>query len=56
MTISVSSSASDWPPKITKPMARLVPEPMPLETISGIMPATNANVVIKIGRRRSRLA
>ena len=29
---------------------------MPLETISGIMPATNAKVVIRIGRSRSRLA
>ena len=27
---------------MTKPIAWLVPEPMPLETISGIMPATNA--------------
>ena len=56
MTSSVSSSASDWPPKMTKPIAWLVPEPMPRETISGIMPATNANVVIRIGRSRSRLA
>ena len=39
-----------------EPMARLVPEPTPLVTTSGIMPATNAIVVIKIGRRRSWLA
>ena len=56
MTSSVSSSASDWPPKITNPIAWLVPEPMPLETMSGIMPATKASVVIRIGRSRSRLA
>ena len=37
-------------------MAWLVPAPMPRETISGIMPATNAKVVIRIGRSRSRLA
>ena len=37
-------------------IARFVPEPMPLEMISGIMPATKANVVIRIGRSRSRLA
>ena len=41
---------------MTKPIAWLVPEPMPRETMSGIMPATNANVVIRIGRSRSRLA
>ena len=56
MTTSVSSSASDWPPKMTKPIAWFVPAPMPRDTISGSMPATNANVVIRIGRRRSRLA
>ena len=56
MTSSVSSSASDWPPKMTNPIAWFVPDPTPRETISGIMPATNANVVIRIGRSRSRLA
>ena len=56
VTSSVSSSASDCPPKITKPIAWLVPDPIPLETISGIIPATNAKVVIRIGRSRSRLA
>ena len=41
---------------MTVPIARFVPEPVPLETTSGIMPATNASVVIRIGRSRSRLA
>ena len=41
---------------MTNPMAWLVPEPIPRETMSGIMPATNANVVIRMGRSRSRLA
>ena len=41
---------------ITLPIARLVPAPVPLETTSGIMPATKASVVIRIGRSRSRLA
>jgi len=34
----------------------LVPDPTPRETLSGIIPATNANVVMRIGRSRSRLA
>ena len=55
-TRSVSSSTSDCPPMMTNPIARLVPAPMPLETTSGNIPATNANVVIRIGRSRSRLA
>ena len=54
--MSVSSRAIDWPPKITNPMAWFVPAPMPFDTMSGSMPATNANVVIRIGRSRSRLA
>ena len=33
MTSSVSSSASDWPPMMTKPIAWLVPEPTPRETM-----------------------
>ena len=41
---------------ITKPIARFVPDPMPLDHTSGIIPATNANVVIRMGRSRSRLA
>ena len=41
---------------MTKPIAWLVPAPIPRETISGSMPATNAKVVIRIGRSRSRLA
>ena len=41
---------------MTKPIAWLVPAPIPRETISGSMPATNANVVIRIGRKRLRLA
>ena len=45
-----------WPPRITEPIARLVPAPVPLEATSGIMPATNASVVIRIGRSRSRFA
>ena len=36
--------------------AWLKPEPIPREVMSGIMPATNAKVVIRIGRRRSRFA
>ena len=41
---------------MTNPMARFVPEPTPLDSTSGIMPATNDSVVIRIGRSRSRLA
>ena len=41
---------------MTVPIARFVPAPVPLETTSGIMPATKASVVIRIGRSRSRLA
>ena len=37
-------------------MERFVPEPGPVEMTSGIMPATSAMVVIRIGRRRSRFA
>jgi len=33
-----------------------LPAPVPLEATSGIMPATKASVVIRIGRNRSRLA
>jgi len=33
-----------------------VPEPAPLDTTNGIMPATNATVVMRIGRSRSVLA
>ena len=53
---SVSTRTSDWPPMMTKPIARLVADPTPLDSTSGIIPATNAKVVIRIGRRRSRLA
>ena len=42
----VESSASVCPPMITKPVARLVPAPAPLDTTSGNRPATNAAVVI----------
>ena len=42
---SLPSRSRDWSPR-----------PAPCETTSGIMPATNAIVVIRIGRRRSRLA
>ena len=41
---------------MTKPIARLVPDPTPLDSTSGIMPATKASVVIRMGRKRSRLA
>jgi hypothetical protein len=37
-------------------MERLVPDPGPVEMTSGIMPATSAMVVIRMGRRRSRFA
>ena len=53
---SVSNNEKVWPPKITVPIALFVPDPTPLETTSGIMPATKAIVVIKIGLNRSRLA
>ena len=56
MTSSVSTSTSVWPPMTTQPIAWLVAEPTPLVTTSGTMPATNASVVIRIGRSRSRLA
>ena len=39
-----------------RPIDRFVAAPAPLPTISGIMPATRAIVVIKIGRKRSRFA
>jgi hypothetical protein len=42
----VRTSTSVWPPMTVKPMARLVPAPIPEETTSGIMPATKASVVI----------
>ena len=38
------------------PIDLFVPEPGPLESTSGVMPATSAIVVIRIGRSRSRLA
>ena len=37
------------------PMERLVAAPSPVEMISGIIPTTSAAVVMRIGRRRSRL-
>src|SRR6185436_301 len=54
--MSVSSRAIVCPPMITEAIARFVAEPVPEEATSGIMPATNASVVIRIGRNRSRFA
>jgi len=52
---SVSSSDSSWPMTTGPAVARLNSAPMPCDVTSGSMPATNANVVIRIGRNRSRL-
>src|SRR5439155_23994533 len=41
---------------MTKPMAWLLAAPAPCDITSGIIPATNATVVIRIGRSRSRFA
>ena len=40
---------------MTTAITRRSSAPGPVPTASGIMPATNVSVVIKIGRRRSRL-
>ena len=51
---SGGSWASMWSGKLL--CDRFVPAPGPLDNVSGIIPATRAMVVIKIGRSRSRLA
>src|SRR6185503_12629295 len=56
VTTRVSTRQSDWPPITTTDVERLIPEPGPLLNASGAIPATNAIVVIRIGRNRSRLA
>ena len=52
---SVSNSDSSWPMTTGPAVARLNSAPMPCDVTSGNMPATNANVVIRMGRNRSRL-
>jgi hypothetical protein len=56
VAMSVRTSVMNWPPGMTNPMARFVAAPMPLESTSGTIPATNAKVVMRIGLNRSRLA
>ena len=56
MPSRVSSRASVWPPITTEAMVRLVAAPVPRDTARGIIPATKARVVIRIGRSRSLLA
>jgi hypothetical protein len=53
---NVSRSESTCPPTTTPAVARLNAEPMPFDVTSGIMPATNAIVVMRIGRSRSLFA
>jgi hypothetical protein len=56
----VVNSVSTWltirPPKIARPNGRRSSDPVPLPSISGRAENSAANVVIRIGRRRSMLA
>jgi hypothetical protein len=53
VAISVSASTSVWPPMMTNPIARLVPDPRDDEWKHS---GDEGNVVMRMGRKRSRLA
>ena len=52
----VSASESVCPPSTMPAVAWFFSAPIPLESISGTIPATKASVVMRIGRSRSRFA
>ena len=56
----VVNSVSNWltisPPTMARPSGRRSSAPTPVLSISGTAPSSAAIVVIRIGRRRSRLA
>ncbi len=53
---SVSNSDRAWPPRMTLARLARVPAPGPSPIAMGIMATTSITVVIRIGRRRVRLA
>src|SRR5262245_16095400 len=53
---SVNNKHKSCPPITTIPIGALEPEPGPRLNTMGIMPATIAKVVIRMGRRRARFA
>ncbi len=55
VTSRVRSSESVCPPMTTTAIVRRSSAPGPVPSASGSMPPTSASVVIRIGRRRSRL-
>ena len=54
VTSSVSTRASDWPPKMTKPIARLVAEPTPFvhsaSTLGRLVSLTKQSPRREVGR------
>jgi hypothetical protein len=53
VTSRVSSRQSTWPPRIVTAIDARDPAPAPLPNAIGIIPATIAMVVIRIGRSRT---